>query len=1504
MASTSNTTPNTNPTPVATTQTTGRSSTTTNAQQTQASVLSSYPNVRTFGGYSNPIAVYPNDAIQLDIFNANEQYLETNYRVSNFIQDGTTLTLNLEKNLSDLGYISGKYRAQYKINRNLLGSGDAHKMRIQEISADGLEVRVVPAASTEFNNADFNAFFADKFFNIPKAQTLVNLFLYKDANTTMRVFDYVQDKFTFAQSPYSVIFKLNSPAPSEVVIGDLIWLTQQVSETIIDSVTIVPPKPKSTKIIIAGPNWDALSKEANTAATQYKDWDDLLTTNQQTSQDIINKLLSSSFIEGIPLNIDYRKFENYVNFGSATERLHNFKYKVELLENYNARIEQLTTNLNGLPSSSVSASNYFQNNILDAKTKKAALLGSLDGYEKYLYFESSSYVSNSFGEFYPTTWPKINSTYPYTNYSFTASQTNDWFEGIIQSASIYDTNNENGLYKLVPAHIQNDDANEEYLLLTQMIGHYFDLMFAYIKQMSLNTSREESVLDGFSKELVYHVARNLGIDFENGNTLEDLWLYALGTDQTGSLTSTYGVSSEDKTKETWKRIINNLPYLLKTKGTERGVRALINCFGIPQTILRIREYGGAEPEFTSKTDLVYERGYYATNVGYNGTTGSYVANLIQAPWQKLTENNQAPYTVELRAAMAPNQTKNQTIFEVPGNWQVRAFKSASNDYVGFFLSGSQGWATASVSTSFYDGTYHHIALTRDTAVNPTFTLILKKTNYNKVVSTQTASLFINATTSASYVTSYETTGSLWIPGSGSFTAAQSSSMQILTGSVQELRYWTAPLENTILDNHTLAPTSFQGNTDGVFTGSTSSYYSLGFRLCLGADSKKIDLNATSSLTSQHPNQDNIYFSGSLYKSGSFYNFPSGSGQYKSIVEINSLEWPDLGGNRSISNKIRIDQSITVAEQLYRNTKVERPLSDNYPPDSSRLGIYLAPVNELNQDIAEQFGGLSIDDYIGDPSYLTLNHYPGLDSLKYEYLRKYKGRNNPQNYIRLLRYYDAALFKLIKKFVPYRANTQVGLVLEPNILDRSKVPTNVPSIEQLHWSASIQLPYNDVSGFVQDGDGEPFRDGSGYVKEGVIQQKYVTPAGELQQVRQLLTEYDGIQLTSSFERTKIDYVIVDGTINNLVTPGGTANEYNNTGVANDPSISGSTFGKIDLGISAYGRDTRVQGSQYTFYTIGIQTTTVYVTSSYGTGSYGTGSYAGTASYYIPYTITSSRYDYHEPFCPVIMDSRRSEFSNVTGEMYDVNIYYNQAFTNISSYGSLSPSGTYYSSSAALYTNRWTQDFGLRFISLEADAVNVDVYQSSNYWFITGSTGLSFNKRNLGNNITASAIIPAFFYNTAVSQSQDYLYEISVTTAHIAAALTARLELHYGNLDNGLSTSSISLTTTDTTYTYTVLANGPWLGLRFFSTGLLGTPNTLYIKSLKVKCLNYKSQTQDFHLRDSYGMRNARYDGCKMTSTDYNVNSLDTSDGGPVITITVGGGKQLSVRPNVRGNLRID
>ena len=76
----------------------------------------------------------------------------------------------------------------------------------------------------------------------------------------------------------------------------------------------------------------------------------------------------------------------------------------------------------------------------------------------------------------------------------------------------------------------------------------------------------------------------MGHQLDLGNNVLDLWEYALGSDATCSFKYDNRESFEDISKETWRRISNNLPYILKHKGTARSIKALLACYGVPNTI--------------------------------------------------------------------------------------------------------------------------------------------------------------------------------------------------------------------------------------------------------------------------------------------------------------------------------------------------------------------------------------------------------------------------------------------------------------------------------------------------------------------------------------------------------------------------------------------------------------------------------------------------------------------------------------------------------------------------------------------------------------------------------------------------------------------------------------------------------------------------------------------------------------------------------------------------------
>ena len=74
-----------------------------------------------------------------------------------------------------------------------------------------------------------------------------------------------------------------------------------------------------------------------------------------------------------------------------------------------------------------------------------------------------------------------------------------------------------------------------------------------------------------------------------GNDLINLPEFLLGKNADG--TTKYEKPSEQLTEEIWKRILANLPFFIK--GTEK-VKGLLSCYGIPSSILRVREYGGPD----------------------------------------------------------------------------------------------------------------------------------------------------------------------------------------------------------------------------------------------------------------------------------------------------------------------------------------------------------------------------------------------------------------------------------------------------------------------------------------------------------------------------------------------------------------------------------------------------------------------------------------------------------------------------------------------------------------------------------------------------------------------------------------------------------------------------------------------------------------------------------------------------------------------------------------------
>ena len=117
---------------------------------------------------------------------------------------------------------------------------------------------------------------------------------------------------------------------------------------------------------------------------------------------------------------------------------------------------------------------------------------------------------------------------------------------------------------------------------------------------------------------------------------------------------------------------------------------------------------------------------------------------------------------------------------------------------------------------------------------------------------------------------------------------------------------------------------------------------------------------------------------------------------------------------------------------------------------------------LNQEAYVIEGDFNLDEYIGDPRYRGQSNYKTVKnaSLLQEAnsVVPNSGSYDVNDFIRLVKFFDNQLFKMVKDFVPARDTVSAGIIIKPTILDRAKVPTPVFSFTQPEYSGSIDTAF--------------------------------------------------------------------------------------------------------------------------------------------------------------------------------------------------------------------------------------------------------------------------------------------------------------------------------------------------------------------------------------------------------------------------------------------------------------
>ena len=447
---------------------------------------------------------------------------------------------------------------------------------IESISPDRKEIRLVPVSlqatqvaqlankvEERLNNSTFN----------------LDLHLYDSENNFYPLINIGYRNF---RGTTALVVKLSEPLPQKIKVYSLFSIVEKISNSIAFEINTTILEETQSIPTLRGANFNTGVEEQSTEPTEYFNYNELFSFPTNNSNRELNSLFNE---KGAELGIDYSEFSNFINFSSIEERLRNFKYKVDLLNTYQGSLDIINQTSTTYTNTGVTGSRAYYENLLDG------VVNNFDHYERSLYYESGS-----------NSWPKSNSAKPYVNLIGTDTEATIWYTGKLQQAVLYDAQNPNILTNTIPSYLKEDSSNEPYNLFIDMIGQHFDNLWVYTDAVSKKYDADNRLNRGVSKDLVEELLKNFGVKLYTSNkSAEDLFRYFIVNSYDapdeylpgGIITSgEQPLSQNDYQKEIHKRIYHNLPIILKSKGTERGLRALINCFGIPSDILKIKIYGG------------------------------------------------------------------------------------------------------------------------------------------------------------------------------------------------------------------------------------------------------------------------------------------------------------------------------------------------------------------------------------------------------------------------------------------------------------------------------------------------------------------------------------------------------------------------------------------------------------------------------------------------------------------------------------------------------------------------------------------------------------------------------------------------------------------------------------------------------------------------------------------------------------------------------------------------
>lgn len=588
------------------------------------------------------------------------------------------------------------------------------------------------------------------------------------------------------------------------------------------------------------------------------------------------------------------------------------------------------------------------------------------------------------------------------------------------SGSTYDRENDGNITRLFPESFfieETENGTNVFKNFLYVIARLFDEIKTSISQFSKIYTVNYTDFDQAPDALLADVAKFYGWDFTGNFISADAFQYFLGKTVAGNLDANIDLDKKlyEIKNELWRRTLNNLSYIYKTKGTRESVEALLRSYGIRNNLFRVKEYASDVRTGLTPQRIIVDKSVWATAFGSSSLTASmYRSSSLQVL-------SGTDHTFEMRVKFPlTGSTGIQATISSGTLWAYSAdtgsyyalvyAKDAFSSQTGsLFLTSSVGLLAKITGAGIFDGQWQNIAVVHS-YVSGTVKIAVRDTDNGEINRT-----FVSSS-AAPQIRSLLSTSSLCKTIVGSPKIAWGASFDTWNSAqywAQEFRTWKLALDDSELDDHAL---NFQSY--GLRRPRASYDRSLvnHWRLDAGTTASAAPTNGAQAFLEDVSSAPSV-----TYITGT--NFSPGAAPAKFLNDYSYSAAPDLGWT---DDKIRVIEG----------TRQKRA---DVIADSSVVAIEFNLVDALNEDITQLMSSFEeLNSVLGTGASKYQETYAGLDHLRQQYFRRLQGRLNFRLFADMLEFFDRSFLTMVERLIPARA-TFLGdeFVVESHMLERPK-----------------------------------------------------------------------------------------------------------------------------------------------------------------------------------------------------------------------------------------------------------------------------------------------------------------------------------------------------------------------------------------------------------------------------------------------------------------------------------